>query len=172
MRIIALATVLIVSAVFAATTPVLAQSACDITDLSCWGSGKKCNIKFLNQTGKGSGAGGSQYNQVSWAATIKVLAVKPNGTRAGSNSLSILAGQSKTINLDKKKGFDRIKVYTTTAKKGTMMIPCADIRATLTADNNCRIFADLVEEENSYYYLAYNCGGGVTGKTANFFWVF
>ncbi len=145
--------------------------ACDITDLPCWGDNTKCNIKFKNNTGESSGSGGPNYNQTSWVATIKVLAVKPDGNRAGSNSLTILAGQSKTINLDKKHGFDRIKVFTTTAGKGNLYIPCNDIRAILAADKQCKIFAVSRVIENTYYYLAYNCGVASDRADASF-WSF
>jgi hypothetical protein len=142
--------------------PVIADdSACDITDLPCWGPDHKCNIKMINNTGKASGSGGSHFNQASWAVTVRVEAQKPGGNRAGSNTLEILAGQSKTINMDKKKGFDHIKISsaTTGKKKGIADISCDQIRDILKNNKNCKI---LVDEEKSAgnidYYLAYICG--------------
>ena len=87
------------------------SAACDLTNLDCWGKGKKCNIQFDNDTGEGSGSGGGTgYKQVTKARTIRVSARKPDGGRAGKNSLSINAGQSNTLNLDKKNGFGYINI--------------------------------------------------------------
>ncbi len=142
-----------------ATAPAVAVGACDISDLPCWGDDTKCNIKIINNTGKSSGSGGTHFNQTSWAVTIKAKALMPNGTRAGSNTLEILAGQSKTLNLDKKDGFDRLEIFTSTGKGGNVTIQCDDIREILENDKNCKVLVDRSEKHgDTYYYFAYNCG--------------
>jgi hypothetical protein len=133
--------------------------ACDITNLPCWGPESKCNIKIVNNTGESSGSAGGHFNQVSWAVTVKALALKPDGSRAGGNTLEILAGQSRTINLDKKAGFDRIKILTATGAGGNVKIPCDDIQQILQDERHCKILIDSDNPgENNYYYLAFNCG--------------
>ncbi len=125
---------------------------CDITDLSCWGSGKKCNIKFRNETGEASGSGGGSYlNQKSQVATIKVSARKADGTRAGSNTLKILAGDAKTMNLDKKKDFVRIKVQNTTNFSGATQVvnlDCQGVRQVLQGNGVCKVFWGCIRGGN------------------------
>ncbi len=174
MRTVSLATALLVSAVAstlgAGARPALAASAsaCEITDLACWGAGTKCNIKFKNNTGDASGGGIS--HQKSLAATIRVLAIKTDGTRAGSNTLTILDKASGTLNLDKKADFSDVEVYVSSGQfPGRMKIPCGEVRQILTADKACKIF--VVEHNHDgqlFAYLAYNCGV-VKGQSDNEF---
>jgi hypothetical protein len=81
--------------------PALAEDGqvCDITNLPCWGPESKCNIKIVNNTGESSGSAGGHFNQVSWAVTVKALALKPDGSRAGGNTLEILAGLEHSANI-------------------------------------------------------------------------
>jgi hypothetical protein len=161
MRAIALAAALVVSAVVAGTAPALAASSCDITDLSCWGPGKKCNIKFRNKTGLAGGSAAGEHNQISRAATLRVSARKSNGNKAGSNVISITAGDNKTLNLDKKKDFVEIRLRSDSAQAVTMS--CDDIRATLKGSGKCDVFAassSRLDPLAFRYYLAYKCAGG------------
>jgi hypothetical protein len=164
MRGIALAAALIVSAVVAGTAPALAASTCDITDLSCWGPGKKCNIKFRNKTGLAGGSGAGEHNQISRAATLRILAVNRDSERVGSNTLKILAGDNKTLNLDKKTGFAAIKIGA--ANTSDVRMQCADIRATLEGSGKCDVLAatsssySIGKGGNMNFYLAYKCAGG------------
>jgi hypothetical protein len=84
MRPIALAAALVVSAIVAGTAPALA--ACDITDLSCWGPGKKCNIKLRNKTGLAGGSGAGEHSQISRAATIRVWLASRMGKKPARTS--------------------------------------------------------------------------------------
>ena len=134
-------------------------AACDLTDLPCWGSNSKCNIKFRNKTGEGSGAGGgTPWNQMSWAGKIRVVAKDSKDNRIG-NTLTIDAGASKTINLDKKSGFAHIDVTMVMVGGGTdsrILMSCKPIRAVLQRDDSCKVFYTTSGD----YRLAYNCGGG------------
>ncbi|MBI1181681.1 MAG: hypothetical protein GC201_14110, partial [Alphaproteobacteria bacterium] len=142
-------TILLAALVGLIATPALGAS-CDIQDLKCWGSGSKCNIKFLNDTGSKSGSGGgSGYDQSSRAATIKVQAQKDDGSKAGKNTLEILDQQSKTLNLDKKDDFAQIKVWpTSTTEKGRagFVLKCDDVRNILTAGATCKVFMTKVRQ--------------------------
>jgi hypothetical protein len=162
MRAIALATALVASAVVAGTAPALAASTCDITDLSCWGPGKKCNIKLRNKTGLAGGSGAGEHNQISRAATLRVSARKPDGEKAGSNVITITAGDNKTLNLDKKTDFSEIRITAFDTAKVTM--GCADIRGTLKGSGRCDVIAatkgKVTMSDVPTFYLAYKCAGG------------
>ena len=163
MRVILLAAALILPALVAGQAPALAET-CEITDLSCWGSGKKCNIKFRNKTGLGGGSGAGEHNQISRAATLHVSARKDDDGRAGSNTIKFDAGSSKTLNLDKKKDFLTVRITAGSSENVTM--DCADIRDTLNGSGNCDVFAASSGSASSSgnvsirYYLAYKCAGG------------
>ncbi|MCP4937056.1 MAG: hypothetical protein GY927_23320, partial [bacterium] len=134
----------------------------------CWGADKKCNIKFRNHTGRASGSGGSEYNQLSRVKTVKIWAEKADGTKAGSNTLSIAADASNTMNLDKKQGFDKIKIKATPNDSGDMVVTmsCNDIKSTLKGTGNCKVFMHGKKFTNSddskeyAYYTSYSCDGG------------
>ena len=140
--------------------PVHAQ--CDITDLPCWGPDKKCNIKFRNLTGEASGSGtGTWLNQKSMAATIEVSARKADRSRAGSNTLEILAGASKTLNLDKKKDFDSIRIQNTTNFSGAVLRvrrTCDAIRTTLQGSGTCKVWWGCASAGDCW--TAITCSGG------------
>jgi len=122
------------------------NAVCDLTSVSpaltCLEKGKKCNIKFKNVTGLGSGAGGATgYNQEGYASTVKISARKEDKTRAGSNSISIAAGQDKTFNLDKKKDFEYIKVQRNTGLGVKVAkINCEEIQTILSGKAHCKVF--------------------------------
>lgn len=154
---------ILASSLMLASSLAIAQQACDITDLDCWGEDKKCNIKFRNKTGEASGSGGgTPYTQFTQAASIKVMAVDEAGEKVGQ-SLKILAGATKTLNLDKKSGFDRIKIQNTTDisanYKNVATLHCEDVRTILIGTGKCKIFAGKTKDDkNKGTY--YNCDGG------------
>ncbi len=164
---------LIVAALAVSAGP--AQAACTITDLPCWGPGKKCNIKFRNKTGESSGSDTGAYNQETRAKTLKIRSEDANGARVGSNTLSILAGASNTMNLDKKDGFDHINIKAIAGgDKGDMVVDmsCKDIRATLQGSGTCKVYMHKVTpigSNTAKYYTSYNCDGGkVTGSSVDY----
>lgn len=128
-------------------------SVCDISDLPCWDGGK-CNIKFKNHTGKASGSGNSQIAQISSAMTIRVTARKENGDKKG-NALSITAGASKTMNLEKKTNFSKIKVTAGIAGIHPAVMHCRAIRSVLKGNGTCNIMNGTSPETGST--LGYSC---------------
>lgn len=134
-------------------------TVCDLTQLDCWGPNKKCNIKFRNETGEGSGSGGGTgLKQVSEVSTIKVSARKADNTRAGSNTLKISAGDSKHMNLDKKKDFLKIRVTRETKFAGSTRatLSCAEVKTTLNGNGICKAF---VGNNNMGKFLVVTCNG-------------
>ena len=134
-------------------------AVCDLTQLDCWGPGKKCNIKFRNETGEGSGSGGGTgLKQISEASVIKVSARKADNTRAGSNTLKISAGDSKHMNLDKKKDFLKIRVTRETKFAGSTRatLSCAEVKTTLNGNGICKAF---VGNNNMGKFLVVTCNG-------------
>jgi hypothetical protein len=132
-----------------------ASAQCDLTGLECWGPHKKCNIKFKNETGMGSGSGGGTgHDQVSSVATIKVSARKGDNTRAGSNTLQIAAGANKTMNLDKKQGFDKIRIENVLGGRSPKLT-CDDIKKTLNGSGICKVFKAL--DPDGILWLAVTC---------------
>ena len=152
--------------VFAA--PVAIAEGCDISQTKCALNDGKCNIKFINQTGLNGKDSGTNLNRSSSAQTIRVKALKTNGKTAG-NALSIDAGASKTMNLDKKanKHFDRIRISSPAMNSVTgSTISCASVQAVLNGNGTCKIFhgAPPYGEENVEYQLGYRCDSGeITG---------
>ncbi len=132
---------------------------CDLTGLDCWGPHKKCNIKFKNLTGLDHGAGGGTgYEQVTYAATIKISARKADGSRAGKNSLSILAGADNTLNLDKKENFADIRIERKTGYGfKTARLRCNDVKSTLNGDGLCKVF---VGQATGRTFTIVTCDGG------------
>ena len=136
-----------------------AENVCDITNEKCWSNGK-CNIKFKNKTGESSGyAKGTGVDQESLAQTITIKAAKENGDAAG-NKLSITAGASKTMNIEKKykKNFHHIRVKSSTTDE-SISIKCGDIKDILRGNGNCNISRGLRTDADgtSFYTLAYSC---------------
>ena len=142
-----------------------AFAACDISETKCALNGGKCNIKFRNVTGEDSGAAhGHPLKQTSLTQTIKVKALKENGNRAG-NALTIYAGDSKTMNLEKKakKNFAKIRMSSPnmeTVKSKTMS--CDHVKAVLNGNGTCKVFYgySLYREHAFEYELGYSCDGG------------
>ena len=164
---ILMASMIIVSlAVFTAPT---ASAACNISDTKCAVNGGKCNIKFRNRTGDSSGSdGSSDLNQTYSAQTVIVKARKSNGNKAG-NKLTIAAGASKTMNMDKKanKDFQEIQIssqdFGDSVSKVTMS--CQDVKAVLNGNGTCKVFFGLrnVSKGGFNFYLGYQCDSGNVG---------
>jgi len=134
-------------------------TVCDLTQLDCWGPNKKCNIKFRNETGEGSGSGGGTgLKQISEASVIKVSARKADGTKAGKNTLSIAAGSNKHLNLDKKEDFLTIKLRRMTKYTGSTRtnLTCKEIKNTLNGSGICKVF---VGDNNMGRFLVVTCNG-------------
>ena len=141
-----------------------ANASCDLSGLDCWGDDSKCNIHFANNTGKTTGSGS---HQISMASTVEVKAVREDGSKAG-NKLTILAGQTNTMNLDNKvaKDFDSIKMRVTTANMGRVSLTCEKIQTLLEAGDKCKLYirTPWSEDDMFDYNLAYSCSGGVQAK--------
>jgi hypothetical protein len=130
-----------------------APSTCfdEIQALKCWGDQDKCNIKFKNTTGLGSGSGGGTgYNQKAEASTVHISARKADEDKAGSNTLTISAGASNTLNLDKKKSFDHIRVI---RKDGWGFrkadIGCVDVKRILNGNGFCKVFVGSLDMKSA-----------------------
>ncbi|MBI1181682.1 MAG: hypothetical protein GC201_14115 [Alphaproteobacteria bacterium] len=152
-----------------------AEAACKIKDLSCWGKDSKCNIKFINNTGKEGGSSkGTEYDQETSATTIRVKTRDEDGKAVGNRTLDIPAGQSMTDNLDKKDGFQDIQVIPTSwpinAKDYAFVLSCDQIRTILSEGKNCKVFVSDKSAEKTYRgsKLSYNCGGAVVGTSADY----
>lgn len=147
------------------TTPVTpaAHAACDISQTKCALNGGKCNIKFRNQTGISSGSdSGTDIIQESSAQTVKVKALKDNGDKAG-NALTIAAGASNTMNVDKKanKNFAKIRITSMSTVEGVTM-GCSEVQDVLNGNGTCKVFYGYGASGNSHtdFRLGYNCDGG------------
>ena len=125
---------------------------CDLTSLPCWENGK-CNIKFKNHTGKSIGMGPTGVLQSSFATTIRVSARKDNGDKTG-NAFSIIAGASKTMNLEKKKNFSKVRVSAPGSSISGATLECPIIQSVLRGNGNCNIYYG---ERGSEQTLAYSC---------------
>lgn len=139
---------------FALTAGAATASAetCDLSGLSCLENGK-CNIKFKNHTGKSIGMGPTGVLQSSFATTIRVSARKDNGDKTG-NAFSIIAGASKTMNLEKKKNFSKVRVSVPGSSISGATLECPIIQSVLRGNGNCNIYYG---ERGSEQTLAYSC---------------
>lgn len=142
-----------------------AQDACDISQTKCALNGGKCNIKFRNRTADNQGSGGpTDLNQRSYAMTIKVKALKANGDTAG-NVLTIDAGASKTMNIEKKanKSFAKIRLRSSSNRsEGGITMNCDAVKAVLNGNGTCKVFHGAPDDvsETFAWQLGYNCDGG------------
>lgn len=155
-------------ACLALTTGLMAPAAsasCDISATKCAVNGGKCNIKFRNQTAASSGSGGGTgLNQTSAAQTVKVKAIKDNGNKAG-NALTINAGASNTMNIEKKANKNFAKIRITSPSMATVdgvTMSCADVQAVLDGNGTCKILHGHKPygDEHMEYNLGFNCDGG------------
>jgi len=142
------------------------EAACDISDLPCANSSSKCHIKFRNRTGVQEKTG-CYGNSVAQATELRISAVDGNGKDLG-NTLSIQAGATNTLNLEKKKkeGFSWIKVKPK-GNKGVDRIDlsCEQVRSLLVEDAGCKVFVDATKPKGGEgepvvnYVLAMSCNG-------------
>ena len=146
-----------------------AAAQCDITSLPCWDGGK-CNIKFKNHTGEGTGHSTDELSQTSSAMNIQIRAIDSAGNKVG-NSFKISAGASKTMNLDKKynKGFNAIQlipVANSVPDRATMS--CSAVKNVLLGNGNCNVYFGYRKGEAGSS-LGYSCdNGNVEGPGLNF----
>lgn len=166
MRVSSLVAAPLIIASIGAAAP-LASAQCDISQTKCALNGGKCNIKFKNKTGDSGGSdGSSNIDQRSSAQTVVVTARKTNKHKAG-NKLQIIAGASKTMNLDKKtkKEFEDIKIASQDLPVSPSQMSCEDVQAVLNGNGTCKIFHG--KKSNAYgsitWYLGYQCDGGNVG---------
>ena len=159
---------LIVAALFAATPVASAQR--DISQTKCTVNSGKCNIKFKNKTGNPNGSdGSSNIDQRSSAQTVVVTARKANKNKA-ANKLKIVAGASKSMNLDKKakKEFQNIKIASQDLPVSPPQMSCEDVRAVLDGNGTCKILhAACTRNTNLVFVLGDQCdGGSVSGPVS------
>lgn len=146
-----------------------ASAECDISETKCAVNGGKCNIKFRNKTGDSGGSdGSSNLDQRSSAQTIQVKAVDNDANRVG-NKLQIVAGASKTMNIEKKagkkNGFDAIRLtsqdYSGAVESATMT--CKDVQAVLDGNGTCKVFHGVISGSATHFSLGFQCDGGNVG---------
>ena len=158
------------AALIGAFSAPIASAQCDISQTKCALNDGKCNIKFINETGLTGKDKGTNLNRTSSAQIIRVKALKENGSTAG-NALSINAGASKTMNLDKKanKNFDRIRLSSPTmGRVSGSTLSCAAVQAVLNGNGTCKVFhgEPPYGAESVEYQLGYRCDSGkVSGPT-------
>ena len=146
-----------------------AFAACDITQTKCWVNGGKCNIQFKNKTGDSGGSDGdSNLNQTSSAQTITVKAKDSSNDKTG-NKLNIVAGASKTMNIEKKakKGFEYIQLES--ADFGPVnysRMSCEEVQAVLNGNGTCKVFhrKNSGDKTGPPFRLGVQCDGGNIGN--------
>jgi len=146
-----------------ASTAQAEKYVCDISGTRCAiNPGGKCNIHFYNRTAKESGLGGpTALKQDGLAQTIKVRALKDNGNVAG-NALKIDSGRSKTMNIEKKVGYDFAKIRISSDSDKlveSITMKCDVVIAVLEGNGTCTIFNGKKGDKNTNY-LGYNCADG------------
>ncbi|MEO0608044.1 MAG: hypothetical protein AAFY82_07415 [Pseudomonadota bacterium] len=153
----------------AAVAAPIASADCDISETKCAVNDGKCNIKFRNKTGDAGGSDGSSgLDQRSSAQTVVVKAIDEDTDRIG-NKLQIVAGASKTMNIEKKvgkdKGFDAIRIssqdFGGAVDNATMS--CEDIQAVLNGNGTCKVFHGVQEGSATKFSLGYQCDSGNVG---------
>jgi pectate lyase len=162
-RLIASASLILVSTMLSP----IASATCDITQTKCWVNGGNCNIKFKNRTGDTGGSdGSSNLNQSSSAQTVTVKARKANKDKAG-NKLTIIAGTSDTMNIEKKakKKFVDIQLSPSVSGINSTVMSCEDVQAVLDGNGTCKVFHGYVSNSSTKVerYLGYQCDGGNVG---------
>ena len=146
----------------------VAGASCDISQTDCWINDGKCNIQFKNRTGDSGGSDGdSNLNQTSSAQTITVKAKDSHNDKTG-NKLNILAGASKTMNIEKKAKKDFDYIHLSSADFGQVnssKISCEEVIEVLDGNGTCKVFHGAVTNDASAieWYLGYQCDGGNVG---------
>ena len=144
-----------------------AFAACDITQTKCWLNDGNCNIEFKNKTGDTGGSdGSSNLSQTSSAQTITVKARKSDKDKAG-NKLTITAGASNTMNIEKKakKDFADIQLMPSVKGVNSTVMSCDHVQAVLDGNGTCKVFHGYSTNSatSSDRYLGYQCDGGNVG---------
>ncbi|MEM9179294.1 MAG: hypothetical protein AAGA89_06265 [Pseudomonadota bacterium] len=146
----------------------VASATCDITQTKCWINGGKCNIQFKNKTGDSGGSDGdSNLNQTSSAQTITVKAKDSHNDKTG-NKLNIVAGASKTMNIEKKaeKNFDYIQLESADfGEVRSSRMSCEEVQAVLNGNGTCKAFHGGIANNAGAiaFYIGYQCDGGNVG---------
>lgn len=161
---------LLIGLVALSVTVPSANAACDISQTKCALNGGKCNIHFKNKTGDTHGSDrSSSLKQLPFAQTVIVKARTEAEKKIG-NKLTITAGASKTMNVDKKskKDFQDIRIYSKDfAKKPvrSIILRCEDIKAILNGNGTCKVFYGSRTQDLLIfkYGLGYQCNGGKIG---------
>jgi len=142
-----------------------AFASCDISETKRAVNGGKCNIHFKNKTADLNGSGGGTVlNQESWAHTVRIKALKDNGNKVG-NTLTVEAGATNTMNLDKKakQDFDKIKFVSLSAiTVDNVSMDCDAVKQVLNGNGTCKIFYGEAKHANGgdRRQLGYSCDGG------------
>lgn len=150
------------------TFPIAAQASCDISQTKCWINDGNCNIQFKNRTGDSGGSDGdSNLNQTSSAQTITVKAKDSDNDKTG-NKLNIVAGASKTMNIEKKAKKDFDYIHLSSADFGSVnasTMSCEDVIAVLNGNGTCKVFHGAATNDAGAiaWYLGYQCDGGNIG---------
>ncbi len=145
-----------------------ASAECDISETKCAVNGGKCNIKFRNLTGDTNGSDGSSgLNQTYSAQTIVIKAIDDDGNRVG-NKLQIVAGASKTMNVEKKankkNGFDAIRLTSQDfAPVDGADMSCDQVKAVLNGNGTCKVFHGVKSGSATHFSIGYQCDGGSVG---------
>ena len=168
-----LMTAFVFGLVSAAIAPA-ASAECDISATKCAVNGGKCNIQFKNRTGDTGGSDGSSgLNQTSSAQTILVKAIDDDQDRVG-NKLQIVAGASKTMNIEKKagkkNGFEGIKISSQDfgGSVGNVTMTCAQVQAVLNGNGTCKVFHGVQSGSATKFSLGFQCDGGNVGGPAKY----
>ena len=144
---------LILSAITLSAIAPAAFASCDISQTKCALKDGKCNIKFRNLTGIDGGLDhGTSLDQETWAQIVKVKALKENGHTVG-NVLTIGAGASKTMNLDKKANKNFAKLRITSPAMGSVKgvtMSCEDVQGVLNGNGTCKIFHGHYQYADAY----------------------
>lgn len=149
------------------TTPV-ARAECDISQTKCALNGGKCNIHFTNRTADAGGLDGkSNINQTTAIQAVRVKAIDSKGDKVG-NKLVIQAGDTKTMNIDKKakKHFHAIHLRSDNAgfMFGASTMHCDDVVAVLNGNGKCKLFhGNRKVSGNLTTHIGYKCDGGNVG---------
>ena len=92
--------------------------------------------------------------------------VVAGSTAVGSTPLSIAAGASKTMNIEKKANKDFHDIQISSQGNGSIVskvtMSCQDVKAVLNGNGTCKVFHGAPEDvsETFAWQLGYNCDGG------------
>ena len=153
---------------------VAAAQSCDLSDFDCSKKGNKCNIHFDNRTGLDDSTckNGNSYSN---AWTTKIRAKDDNDKNLG-NTISIVAGQKNTMNLDNRQDENGNNLVTSIRVGGQgnfvgNTLSCDEIWTILAGSGKCKIYANRTgySEIAPLGYAFFDCAGGdvCSSKPAN-----